>query len=68
MNRYPDPQPLPCGHPDSNAVLVEYHGMDPNHIDGWSEIHCQKCSRRWGRWTGKELASGESEVRYGGKP
>ena len=35
--------------------------------DGVSEWQCEKCGVRVGRWTGKVLAEGELEPRYGVK-
>ncbi|MDP3935307.1 MAG: hypothetical protein Q8Q46_03780 [Candidatus Giovannonibacteria bacterium] len=52
-----------CGSTD--IVMVEYDGMHPDHYDGVSEIMCRKCGARFGRWSGKELAKGETEKRYG---
>jgi len=48
-----------------NVILVEYPITDPNHYDGWSEVDCQSCGVRFGRWSGKKLQEGESEVRGG---
>ena len=45
--------------------MVEYDGMHPEHYDGVSEIACHDCGARFGRWSGKELANGEFEKRYG---
>lgn len=54
-----------CG--SGNIVGVEYaHGL-PERYDGISEIRCNDCGVRIGRWSGKELAEGEAEKRYGGK-
>jgi len=47
-------------------VGVEYSYPDRHHFDGISEWHCFTCNRRFGRWTGRELAEGESEPPYGG--
>jgi DNA-directed RNA polymerase subunit RPC12/RpoP len=53
-----------CG---SEAVIgVEYYLLHPEHYDGVSEWRCEDCGVRIGRWSGKELADGESEKRYGG--
>lgn len=41
--------------------MVEYDGMHPDHYDGVSEINCNKCGARFGRWSGRELAEGEFE-------
>lgn len=41
--------------------------MHPEHYDGVSEIDCQDCTTRIGRWSGKELDKGESEKRTGRK-
>lgn len=42
-----------CG--SKNIVLVEYGWDNPNHYDGTSEIACQDCGARYGRWSGREL-------------
>lgn len=52
-----------CG--SENIVLVEYAYDNPEHYDGISEIYCQKCGARFGRWSDKELTDGEFEKRYG---
>ena len=52
-----------CG--SENVIMVEYNGMHPDHFDGVSEINCKDCGVRIGRWSGKELAEGESEKRLG---
>jgi len=42
------------------------YGYDsPHRYDGVSEWHCLDCGCRWGRWSGKILAPGEVEPRYG---
>lgn len=50
-----------------NIIMVEYDYTSPNHYDGVSEIDCKDCGARFGRWSGKELAEGESEKPYGAK-
>jgi hypothetical protein len=50
----------------NNIVLVEYAWDHPEHYDGISEIFCQNCGARFGRWTGKKLKDDEYEKRYGG--
>ena len=52
-----------CG--AENWMCVEYAWDDPNHYDGVSEIKCESCGTRWGRWSDKELKEGESEMRFG---
>ncbi|MDP2741094.1 MAG: hypothetical protein Q8O66_00160 [bacterium] len=52
-----------CG--SENIIMVEYEIIHPDHYDGISEINCQDCGVRIGRWSGKELAKGESEKPYG---
>ena len=54
-----------CG--SKNIVMIEYSWDSPEHYDGVSEIMCNDCGARFGRWSGKELAEGESEKKYGGK-
>lgn len=52
-----------CG--SENVILVEYDMMHPDYHDGVSEIECRDCNARFGRWSNKELADGESEKKYG---
>lgn len=52
-----------CG--SENVIMVEYNGMHPDHFDGVSEINCQDCGVRTGRWSGNELKVGEFEPKYG---
>jgi len=52
-----------CG--SENITMVEYDPMHPEHYDGVSEIVCNDCGARFGRWSGKELAEGEVEKRGG---
>ncbi len=54
-----------CG--SGNIILVEYAPGSPERYDGISEIKCNDCGVRIGRWSGKELADGEIEKRYGGR-
>lgn len=54
-----------CG--SKNIVLVEYDLMHPDHYDGISEIVCQDCGVRIGRWSGRELKEEETEPRNGRK-
>lgn len=53
-----------CG---ENLILVEYSLIDPCHYDGVSELWCQKCDVRKGRWSGKKLEKEEHEPPYGGE-
>lgn len=48
----------------SRVIGVEYQGG----YDGVSEWRCPDCGRREGRFSGKILEDGETELRYGGKP
>ena len=51
--------------------MIEYYAPDtPSEViyDGISEIQCQDCGTRSGRWSLRELKDGELERRYGGKP
>lgn len=41
--------------------MVEYDIMSPEHYDGISEIQCNNCGIRIGRWSGNELKNGELE-------
>lgn len=56
--------------PDCGVAMVslEYPYGDPNRYDGVSEFNCLGCGVRIGRWTGKRLAEGEKEPRYGEAP
>lgn len=54
-----------CG--SEKIILVEYAPGSPERYDGISEIDCLVCKARFGRWSGKELAKGEVEKRFGGK-
>jgi hypothetical protein len=49
-----------------NVIMVEYEGMHPDHYDGISEIVCNDCKARVGRWSGNVLKDGETEP-VGGK-
>ena len=53
-----------CGR--ENILMVEYEPGSPEFYDGISEIQCRDCGARFGRWSGKELAEGEIEKRWGG--
>ncbi len=46
---------------------VQYTYNHPQHYDGISEHRCNQCGTCYGRWTGKILAIGEFEERFGGK-
>jgi len=57
-----------CG--SKNIIMIEYgYTGDPERdkymYDGISEIKCNDCGVRTGRWTGKELKEGELEPVYG---
>jgi ribosomal protein L40E len=54
-----------CG--SKNIVMAEYAPGHPERYDGVSEIACMDCKARFGRWSGKELAEGEIEKRFGRK-
>ena len=54
-----------CG--SENIIMVEYDMLCPEHYDGISEILCNDCHTRFGRWSGKELVEGEIEKRFGRK-
>ena len=63
-----------CG--STNIALFKYDARNPEHYDGWSEIYCLDCGKRFGRWSGLELKDGELEkltaryapVKGGSKP
>jgi DNA-directed RNA polymerase subunit RPC12/RpoP len=48
-----------CG--STNVIGVQYAYDSPEHYDGISEIECRDCGARFGRFSGKELSSGEAE-------
>jgi hypothetical protein len=50
-----------CG---SAIINVEYWYGHPQRYDGISEISCQKCDWRIGRFCGKELKTNEVENRF----
>jgi hypothetical protein len=49
------------------VIGVEYAYGSPERYDGVSEWRCPDCGYREGRWTGKPLADGETEPRFGGE-
>lgn len=49
----------------TRRIGVEYVYGSPNRYDGVSEWLCPECEVRVGRWTGKVLAEGEQEPRFG---
>ena len=58
-----------CG--STNTLMVEYYDVGlPEGVgyDGWSEIRCNDCKARTGRWSMKILGDDELERRYGGTP
>lgn len=58
-------EPCPeCG--GREYIGIEYWYTSPQRYDGISEWQCQQCKARFGRWTGKKLAKGELEKKYGG--
>lgn len=59
---------LKCG--STNILMIEYGWPFPlgADYDGISEIKCNDCGARTGRWSGKILKKDEFERRYGGKP
>ena len=48
-----------CG--SDYVALVEYNHYHPAHCDDISEIRCNECGARFGRWSGRELGEGEWE-------
>jgi len=54
-----------CG--GNNLMMVEYDRLSPEYYDGVSEIDCQDCGARIGRWSGRELVEGEVEKKSGRK-
>jgi hypothetical protein len=53
----------PKGH--KRILLIEYDYGDPYRYDGISEIQCNTCRKRYGRWTEKVLRGKEQEPPYG---
>jgi hypothetical protein len=49
----------------SNIIMLEYAPRHPDRYDGISEIICNDCRARFGRWSGRELIGGETEPRFG---
>lgn len=56
-----------CANP-KNIIGIEYPYGHAYRYDGMSEIQCQICKTRRGRWSGKVLKDGEFEPRYGREP
>jgi len=54
-----------CG--SENIHLVEYAWNMEEHYDGISEIVCNDCKTRIGRWSGLEIPDGFVESRWGNK-
>ena len=52
-----------CGAKD--WICVQYAYPHPDRYDGVSEIRCQQCGTRYGRWTDRILEIGESEPPFG---
>jgi hypothetical protein len=52
-----------CKYCSGALIGVEYAWDFPGHYDGVSEWRCGECGIRIGRWSGVELAQGESEER-----
>lgn len=55
-----------CG--SENTIGVEYYNVGLPAVvgyDGISEIQCQDCNTRSGRWSLKTLKEGELEGRFG---
>lgn len=50
----------------SRLIGIEYAYGHPHRYDGVSEWMCPDCGYREGRWSGRALAEGESEPRFGG--
>lgn len=46
----------------NQGVMIDYSRLlNGNSYDGWAEIECPKCEKRWGRWSHKLLKKGEEE-------
>lgn len=48
----------------NNIMMMEYAYGNPKQYDGISEIACQDCGKRYGRWCKQELMTGETENRF----
>lgn len=59
MTNEEKPKCQSCG--STNIALFKYDARNPEHYDGWSEIYCLDCGKRFGRWSGKELKEDELE-------
>jgi len=57
---------MECPECKEHMIGVEYWYTSPNRYDGVSEWMCLPCDIRIGRWSGKRLAEGEEEKRFGG--
>lgn len=55
-----------CG--SKKIVMIEYPYDNPNYYDGVSEISCQDCKTRHGRWSGRFLKDGDYEGKWGFTP
>lgn len=58
----------PCACGDryySQLIGIEYSYDHPDHYDGVSAWRCPGCGTTWNRWTGAELAEGQSARRFG---
>ena len=58
---------LPCGC-GANFSVQQYRN-EPEAWDGYSEEVCNKCGKRFGRWSRRELIGDDREkksLRYGG--
>jgi len=51
----------------SRLIGVEYPYGHKDRYDGVSEWRCPDCGTRTGRWSGRVLADGETEPRWGGR-
>ena len=59
------PKETNCDCPEEFYIEMEYPYDHPDHYDGISEKQCRKCGKRVGRWSGRVLAEGETEPRWG---
>lgn len=53
---------LPCGC-NANFSIGQYQYPHPYAWDGYSEKICNKCGKRYGRWSKRELVGEDYELR-----
>lgn len=56
---------MKCPKCESENIIAIQYRLTTQDYDGVSEIQCQDCNTRSGRWSLKTLKEGELEGRYG---